>query len=101
MRPGSRAGPGERASVPVTRTRPPRRNLAAGSDGRIVGVPSAVSGSSAAAALLSLYDDAVVEVYGYLYARCRNRADAEDVTSEVFMGAVDAVQRGEPDVTTA
>ena len=46
------------------------------------------------AALLALYDDAVGEVYGYLLARCRNRTVAEDVTSEVFMGAVDAVRRG-------
>ena len=54
------------------------------------------------AALLALYDEAVGEVYGYLLARCRNRAIAEDVTSDVFMGAVDAVSRGTPtDVTTA
>ena len=63
-------------------------------------MPSTAS-SEPGAVLLSLYDDAVVEVYGYLYARCRNRADAEDVTAEVFMGAVDAVRRGRPDVTTA
>jgi RNA polymerase sigma-70 factor (ECF subfamily) len=44
--------------------------------------------------LLALYDDAVGEVYGYLLARCRNRTVAEDVTSEVFMGAVDSVARG-------
>src|SRR4051812_27032663 len=54
------------------------------------------------AALLALYDDAVAEVYGYLLARCRNRTVAEDVTSEVFMGAVDSVRRGRvDDVTTA
>ena len=53
-------------------------------------------------ALLALYDDAVGEVYGYLLARCRNRTVAEDVTSEVFMGAVDSVTRGRvDDVTTA
>ena len=53
-------------------------------------------------ALLALYDDAVGEVYGYLLARCRNRTVAEDVTSEVFMGAVDSVTRGRVDeVTTA
>ena len=63
-------------------------------------MPSTAS-SDPGAALLSVYGAAVVEVYGYLYARCRNRADAEDVTSEVFMGAVDAVRRGRPDVTTA
>ena len=55
-----------------------------------------------AAALLTLYDDAVGEVFGYLLARCRNRAVAEDVTSEVFMGAVDAITRGQVEaVTTA
>ncbi len=54
------------------------------------------------ATLLALYDDAVGEVYGYLLARCRNRTVAEDVTSEVFMGAVDAIGRGTvADVTTA
>jgi RNA polymerase sigma-70 factor (ECF subfamily) len=53
------------------------------------------------AALLALYDDAVGEVYGYLLARCRNRTVAEDVTSDVFMGAVDAITRGNVhDVTT-
>ena len=61
-----------------------------------------VAASDPGAALLALYDDAVGEVYGYLLARCRNRTVAEDVTSEVFMGAVDAVRRGtEPTVTTA
>jgi RNA polymerase sigma-70 factor (ECF subfamily) len=54
------------------------------------------------AALLALYDDAVVEIYGYVLARCRNRAVAEDVTSEVFMGAVDTVAKGRVEtVTTA
>jgi RNA polymerase sigma-70 factor (ECF subfamily) len=65
-----------------------------------VGVPSVVGDQGPA--LLALYDDAVGEVYGYLLARCRNRTVAEDVTSEVFMGAVDSVTRGRVDeVTTA
>jgi RNA polymerase sigma-70 factor (ECF subfamily) len=65
-----------------------------------VGVPSV--GGDQGAALLALYDGAVREVYGYLLARCRNRTVAEDVTSEVFMGAVDTVTRGRVDeVTTA
>jgi RNA polymerase sigma-70 factor, ECF subfamily len=66
-----------------------------------VAVPSVEIGDHAAA-LLALYDEAVGEVYGYLLARCRNRTVAEDVTSDVFMGAVDAVSRGRvDDVTTA
>jgi RNA polymerase sigma-70 factor (ECF subfamily) len=65
-----------------------------------VGVPS-VAGDQGAA-LLALYDGAVGEVYGYLLARCRNRTIAEDLTSEVFMGAVDTVTRGRVEtVTTA
>jgi RNA polymerase sigma-70 factor (ECF subfamily) len=67
----------------------------------IVVVPSVAAGDHGAA-LLDLYDEAVREVYGYLLSRCRNRTVAEDVTSEVFMGAVDAVSRGRVDhVTTA
>jgi RNA polymerase sigma-70 factor (ECF subfamily) len=44
-------------------------------------------------ALLALYDDALPEVYGYLLARCRQRTVAEELTSEVFMAAVDSVRR--------
>ena len=52
--------------------------------------------------LLALYDEAVVDVYGYLLARCRNREVAEDLTGEVFMGAVDSIRRSTAlDVTTA
>ena len=55
-----------------------------------------------ASVLLALYDDAVVDVHGYLFARCRNREVAEDLTSEVFMGAVDGIRRAIPtEVTTA
>ena len=58
--------------------------------------------SDPATQLLALYDDALAEVYGYALARCRNRAVAEDVTSETFMGAVDSIGRGVVDeVTTA
>ena len=63
---------------------------------------TSVAAGDQGAALVALYDDAVGEVYGYLLARCRNRSVAEDVTSEVFMGAVDAVRRGAVEaVTTA
>ena len=43
--------------------------------------------------LLSLYDRALPQVYGYLVSRCGSPAIAEDLTSETFMAAVDAVQR--------
>ncbi len=53
-------------------------------------------------ALLALYDDALPEVYGYLLARCRQRTVAEELTSEVFMAAVDSIRRAAvTDVTIA
>jgi RNA polymerase sigma-70 factor, ECF subfamily len=45
------------------------------------------------AALLDLYDDALDQIYGYLHRRCRNRAVAEDLTTEVFLAAVDSIRR--------
>jgi RNA polymerase sigma-70 factor (ECF subfamily) len=47
--------------------------------------------------LLSLYDRALPEVYGYLLARCGQRALAEDLTAETFLAAV----RAPGPVTTA
>jgi RNA polymerase sigma-70 factor (ECF subfamily) len=44
--------------------------------------------------LVLLYDHALPEVYGYLASRCRSDAIAEELTSETFMAAVDAVRRG-------
>jgi len=41
--------------------------------------------------LLSLYDRALPEVYGYVLARCGQRALAEDLTAETFLAAVGAV----------
>jgi len=53
-------------------------------------------------ALLDLYDSALPEVYGYLAARCGSAAIAEDLTSETFLAAVDAVRRGAvPELTVA
>lgn len=50
--------------------------------------------------LLALYDRALPQVYGYLYQRCGAAATAEDLTSEAFMAAVDAVgRRAVPDLT--
>jgi len=40
--------------------------------------------------LLSLYDEALPQVYGYLLARCSQRAVAEDLTAETFLAAVRA-----------
>jgi RNA polymerase sigma-70 factor (ECF subfamily) len=43
--------------------------------------------------LLELYDTALPEVFGYLAHRCGDAGVAEDLTAEVFLAAVDAVQR--------
>ena len=52
--------------------------------------------------LLALYDTAVPEVYGYLVSRCGSAAVAEDLTSETFLAAVDAVRRQRvPSLTVA
>lgn len=62
----------------------------------------ATGATTSGRALLALYDAALPEVYGYLLGRCRSAAVAEDLTSETFMAAVDAVQRGgPPSLTTA
>ena len=45
------------------------------------------------AELLELYDQALPEVFGYLAHRCGDAGVAEDLTAEVFLAAVDAVQR--------
>ena len=52
------------------------------------------------AVLLALYDRALPQVYGYLQARTRDAAVAEDLTAETFLAAVDAVQRGAFDYLT-
>jgi RNA polymerase sigma-70 factor (ECF subfamily) len=43
-----------------------------------------------------LYERALPVVYGYLFDRCRDRATAEDLTSETFLAAARTV-RGRPD----
>ena len=50
----------------------------------------------ASSQLLELYDDALPHVYGYLLARCGQRALAEDLTAETFLAAVDAMRRPQP-----
>lgn len=44
--------------------------------------------------LVELYDRALPDVYGYLLPRCGSTVVAEDLTSETFLAAVDAVRRG-------
>ncbi|GEL26952.1 RNA polymerase sigma24 factor [Pseudonocardia sulfidoxydans NBRC 16205] len=51
-------------------------------------------------ALLSLYDTALPEVYGYLLARCGRTALAEDLTAETFLAAVQECRRTDVDPTT-
>jgi len=52
--------------------------------------------------LVELYDAALPEVYGYLAARCGSIAVAEDLTSETFLAAADAVRRrAVPELSTA
>ncbi|MGV3759091.1 MAG: RNA polymerase sigma factor [Actinomycetota bacterium] len=53
-------------------------------------------------ALIDLYDRALPEVYGYLASRCGSATVAEDLTSETFLAAVDAVRRRSvPELTVA
>jgi RNA polymerase sigma-70 factor (ECF subfamily) len=49
--------------------------------------------------LLSLYDRALPEVYGYLLTRCGRRALAEDLTAETFLAAVRAEADGGGPIT--
>jgi RNA polymerase sigma-70 factor (ECF subfamily) len=52
--------------------------------------------------LLELYDSALPSVYGYLVRRCGSGPLAEDLTSETFLAAVDAVRRNAvPELSTA
>lgn len=47
-------------------------------------------------AFVALYDRALPYVYGYLLARCRRAALAEDITAETMLAAVDVVVRDPP-----
>jgi RNA polymerase sigma-70 factor (ECF subfamily) len=51
------------------------------------------SRGDACAALLELYDRSLPRVYGYLLRRCGRREVAEELTSETFLAAADAVRR--------
>lgn len=48
------------------------------------------------ARFLAFYDETLPVVYGYFSARCRGKAEAEDLTAETFLAAVDAVRRDDP-----
>lgn len=51
-------------------------------------------------ALITIYDRALPQVYGYLFARVHNATIAEDLTAETFLAAAEAVQRRTiPEVT--
>jgi len=54
------------------------------------------AGSGEAEAFGVLYDRYVDAVYRYVYYRVRNEAEAEDVTSDVFMRALRAIPKYEP-----
>lgn len=72
-----------------------RRNPASPDDSRSVqggGETKADPGE----ALLTLYDDALPRVYGYLLSRCGGVALAEDLCGQTFLAAVRAVRKGDP-----
>ena len=67
----------------------------------VIEAPSASTGDQRRV-LIDLYDDALPHVYGYLVRRCGTDAVAEELTSETFLAAADAVRRGTvPDLTIA
>jgi RNA polymerase sigma-70 factor (ECF subfamily) len=51
--------------------------------------------------LLTLYDHALPEVYGYLLGRCGSTTVAEDLTSETFLAAVAAAKRDQATYSVA
>jgi RNA polymerase sigma-70 factor, ECF subfamily len=56
----------------------------------------AAAAADAGAELLRLYDPALPQVYGYLLRRCGRPDTAQDLTSETFLAAADAVRREHP-----
>jgi RNA polymerase sigma-70 factor, ECF subfamily len=51
--------------------------------------------------IVSMFDRALPEVYHYLLHRCHQQPTAEDLTSETFLAAVDAIRRGAVALPTA
>src|SRR6476660_7521535 len=71
-------------------------------EGVVTPDPAAEYPDSQSVALCVLYDRALPQVYGYFARRCGSSSVAEDLTSETFMAAVDAVRRDRvPDLTEA
>lgn len=63
---------------------------------------TAVDSSDQRHALLAMYDAALPDVFGYLASRCGSASVAEDLTSETFLAAVDAVKHDKvPELTVA
>lgn len=70
--------------------------------GRTVSDPAPSGSEDQRSRLVALYDASMPEVYGYLASRCGSASLAEDLTSETFLAAADAVDRGTvPDLTVA
>lgn len=55
---------------------------------------AAAPAPDAGTALLDGYERSLPQVYGYLMARVRSASVAEDLTSETYLAAVDAIGRG-------
>jgi RNA polymerase sigma-70 factor (ECF subfamily) len=88
-------------SEQTPRRRVTRRRARPTDDDAVVGEREAIVAEQGEQ-LLDLYDRALPEVYGYVVRRCGDRSLAEDLTAEVFLAAVSAVQRGTvPDLTVA
>ena len=66
------------------------------------GVSNLETAPASGALLLAMYERALPQVYGYLTARTASPTVAEDLTSETFLAAADAVKRAAvPDLTVA
>jgi RNA polymerase sigma-70 factor (ECF subfamily) len=71
-----------------------------GNDEGVVSDTSPAAPADLRLRLVDLYDTALGDVYGYLVPRCGSPTLAEDLTSETFLAAADAVQRRPPDDLT-
>jgi len=78
--------------LPNSRTEPPVSSTEREEDAAL----ARRAGRGEAEAFGALYDRYVDQVYRYAFYRVRNEAEAEDVTSEVFMRALRAIPKYEP-----